>query len=127
MMGCGYREPCSKLFVELKILPLASQYVLSLLLFVVINGIYFTPNSAYHDSNTRCTNHLHLPQVTLAMYEKGVYYSGVKVFNSVHRTLKVISSKLGKFKIPLKQFLQTHWLYSLDGFFDKQWDTLVYT
>jgi hypothetical protein len=45
MMRCGYGKPCGKLFVELKILPLASQYVLYLLLLVVNNRNYFTPNS----------------------------------------------------------------------------------
>jgi len=39
MMECGYRESCRGLFVELKILPLASQYIFSLLMFVVNVGI----------------------------------------------------------------------------------------
>jgi hypothetical protein len=120
MMGCGYRESCRNLFVGLKILPLVSQYILSLLLCVVNYRNYFIHNSAYHDSNTRHRNDLHLPQATLAMYQKGVYYSGVNVFNSLPRTLKDISSKPGKFKIALTNFLQTHSFYSLDEFFDKQ-------
>ena len=117
MMGCGYRESCRKLFAELKILPLTSQYIFSLLLFVVNNRNYFIPNSIFHDSNTRHRNDLHLPQATLAMYQKGVYYSGIKVFNSLPRTLKDISSKPGKFKIALKKFLHTRSFYSLDEFF----------
>ena len=108
MVGCGYRESCRKLFVELKILPLISQYIFSLLLFVVNNRNYFIPNSVYHDSNTRHRNDLHLPQATLAMYQKGVCYSGIKVFNGLPRALKDISSKPGKFRIALKKFLQTH-------------------
>ena len=59
MMGCGYRESCRKLFV-------------------VNNRNHFIPNSVYHDSNTRHRNDLHLPQVTLAIYQKGVYYLGIK-------------------------------------------------
>ena len=62
MMGCGYRESCRGLFVELKILPLASQYIFSLLLFVVECRDYFTSNSVICDSNTRHRNDLHLPQ-----------------------------------------------------------------
>ena len=120
MMGCGYRESCRKLFVELKILPLTSQYIFSLLLFVVNNRNYFIPNSIFHDSNIRHRNDLHLPQATLAMYQKGVYYLGIKVFSSLPRTLKDISSKSGKFKIAFKKFLQTCSFYSLDEFFDKQ-------
>jgi hypothetical protein len=104
-MGCGYKESCRKLFVELETLPLASQYTFSLLLFVVNNICYFTPNNVYYDSNTRRRNDLHLPQVTLAMYQKGVYYLGIKVFNGLHRALKDISSKPDKFKIALRKFL----------------------
>ena len=106
--------------MELKILPLASQYIFSLLFFVVNNRNHFIPNSVYHDSNTRHRNDLHLPQTTLAMYQKGVYYSGIKVFNGLPRALKDISSKPDKFKIALRKFLQTCLFYSLDEFFDKQ-------
>jgi len=68
MMECGYGESCRGLFVELKILPLASQYIFSLLLFVVKNRNYFTSNSVIYDSNTRHRNDLHVPQATLTMY-----------------------------------------------------------
>ena len=72
--GCGYREPCRELFKELKILPLSSQCIFSLLLFIVNNRDYFVSNSVYHNINTGQRNDLHLPQVTLAIYQKGVYY-----------------------------------------------------
>jgi hypothetical protein len=35
MMGCGYRETCRDLFKEFNILPLKSQYIFSLMMFVV--------------------------------------------------------------------------------------------
>ena len=114
MIGCGYRESCRKLFVELKILPLTSQYIFSLLLFVVNNRNYFIPNSVYHDSNTGHRNDLHLPQATLAMYQKGVYYSGIKDFNGLPRALKDISSKPSKFRIVWKHFCKhTHFIVSM--------------
>ena len=119
MMECGHRGSCRKLFVELKILPLTSQYIFSLL-FVVNNRNYFTPNSVFYDSHTKHRNDLHLPQATLAMYQKGAYYSGVKVFNSLPTALKVISSEPGKFMIVIRNFLEIHSIYSLDEFFDKQ-------
>jgi len=100
MMGCGYGESCRKLFVELKILPLASKYIFSLLLFVVKNRNHFTSNSVIYDSNTRHRNDLHLPQATLTMYQKGVYYSGVKVFNSLPRALRDISSEPVSLRLP---------------------------
>ena len=97
---CFALQSCRKLFVELKILPLASQYIFSFLLFVVNNRNYFTPNSVFYDGNTRHRNDLHLPQATLAMYQKGVYYSGIKVFNGLPRALKDISSKPASLKLP---------------------------
>jgi hypothetical protein len=48
IMGCGYRGPCREVFKELKILPLSSQYIFSLLVFNVNNRDYFVSNSVYH-------------------------------------------------------------------------------
>src|SRR5215510_15084503 len=83
IMGYGYRESCSELFKELKILLLSSQYIFPILLFIVNNRDYFVKNSVYHNIYTRQRNNLHLPQVTLAMYQKEVYYSGIKIFNGL--------------------------------------------
>jgi hypothetical protein len=41
MEGCGNRVLCRNLFKKLQILPLTSQYILSLLMFVVQNKIFF--------------------------------------------------------------------------------------
>jgi len=116
IIGCGHRESCRKLFVELKILPLASQYIFSLPLFVVNNRNHFTQNSVFYDSNTRHRNDLHLPQATLSMYQKGVYYSDIKVFNGLPRALNDISIRPGKFNIALRKFLETRSFYSIDEF-----------
>jgi len=74
LMGSGYRDPCRGLFKELKILTLASQYIFSLSLFVVLNKGYFASNSVFHNFNSRHRNDLHLPQVSLTMYQKGVFF-----------------------------------------------------
>ena len=120
IMGYGYRESCRELFKELKILTLSSQHTFSLLLFIVNSRDHFVSNSVYHIINTRWKNDLHLPQVSLAMYQKGVYYSGIKIFNGFSKATKDISSKPKKVKIALKHYLLTHSFYSLDEFFSKQ-------
>jgi len=107
IMGYIYRESCRELFKELKILTLSSQYIFSLLLFVVNNRDYFVSNSVYHNFNARQKNDLHLPQVSLAIYQKEVYYSGIKIFNGRPKAIKDISSKLKKFKSALKDYLLT--------------------
>jgi hypothetical protein len=53
-------------------------------------------------------NDLHLAQITLAMYQKGVCYSGIKIFNDLPKAIKDISSKPNKFKVALKHFLHKH-------------------
>jgi hypothetical protein len=45
MLGCGRRVSCRNLFRKLEILPLTSQYILSLMLFVVKNKNEFIINS----------------------------------------------------------------------------------
>jgi len=80
IMGCGNRESCRNLFKELKILPLMSQYILSLLTFVSNNREQYFTNSEIHIINTRHTSKLHLSRAHLNIYQKGVYYSGIKIF-----------------------------------------------
>jgi len=53
-MRVGNNVSCWELFRRLNILPLCSQYILSLLLFVVKNINMFTLNSTVHSINTRC-------------------------------------------------------------------------
>jgi len=64
---CKSRDSCWNLFQKLKILPLKSQYIFSLLLFVVNNKDQFTVNSATYNTNTRQSTNLHLLQTNLAM------------------------------------------------------------
>ena len=68
------------------ILPLQSQYILSLLTFVVENKNLFYVNSEKDSFNTRQNFNLRQPQVNLTLYQKGVYYSGIKVFNNLPPT-----------------------------------------
>jgi len=114
-MGYGYRESCRELFKELKILTLSSQYIFPLLLFVVSNIHYFVSDSVYNITLIPDKkNDLHLPQVSLAMYQKGVYYSEMNIFNGLPKALRNISSKPKQFKTALKHYQLSHSLYSLD-------------
>jgi hypothetical protein len=44
----------------------------------------------------------------LATYQKGVYYSGVQIFNNLPSDIKNISSNLKRFERIKKHFLITH-------------------
>jgi len=76
-------DSCREHFKKLKILPLQSQYILSLLLFVINKRDYFKVNSELHNINTRTKSNLHRPIPNLSVYPKGTYYFGIKVFNSL--------------------------------------------
>jgi len=61
MTNSNRRETCRPLFHQLGILPLPSQYIFSLLLFVATNKKLFSLNSQIQDINTRHKSNLHLP------------------------------------------------------------------
>jgi hypothetical protein len=82
IVGIRGRDSCREHFKKLKILTLQSQYILSLLLFVVNNRDYFTANSELHNINTRTKSNLHQPMTNLTTYQKGTYYSGIKAYSN---------------------------------------------
>jgi hypothetical protein len=75
------RDSCRHLFKELQLLTLPSQYIFSLLIFVVNNRDLLSLNSEIHNLNTRYKNNLHLPSTNLTMVQKGILYSGSRFFN----------------------------------------------
>jgi hypothetical protein len=74
IMGCRSRDSCNNLFNKLRILPLKLQYISFLHLVAVNNKDQFIVNSENYSINTRQSTNLHLPQASLAIYQKGVYY-----------------------------------------------------
>jgi hypothetical protein len=83
MLGYGNMVSCRNTFKELSILPFASQYLFSLLLFVSYNKALFPSNTSYHTIATRQSPDLHLPQANLTVYQKQVYYAGTEMFNKL--------------------------------------------
>jgi len=96
--GSRPRDLCRELFKHLRILPLQSQYILNLLTFVVDNKNLFYVNSEIQSINTRQNFNLQQPQVNLILYQKGVYYSGIKVFNNLPPNIKNLFCDAKKFK-----------------------------
>ena len=83
LMGKDQGIPVQNIFKKWRILPLQSQYTLSLSLFVMNNENLFHCNSEIHGFNTRQSSNLHEPQANLSLYQKVAYYSGIKVFDSL--------------------------------------------
>jgi hypothetical protein len=112
MEECGNRVSCRNLFKKLQILPLTSQYMLSLLMFVVQNTNVFLTNNENHNLDTRQRNNLHLPQANLTICQKGAYYSRIKTVNNLPIEIKNVAGNQKKFKIPMKKFLHTFILHN---------------
>jgi hypothetical protein len=93
MMNVGNRVSCHELLKKLSILPLHSQYILSLLLFVVKNIDEFKSNFVVHSINTRHSSDLFPPLTKLTKY----HYSGIKIFNHLPQSIKNLSWNVKKF------------------------------
>jgi hypothetical protein len=102
MMNVGNGVSCRELFKKLNILPLHSQYILSLLLFVVKNIKEFKSNFKVHSINTHHRSDLFPPATKLTKYHKAVYYWGIKIFNHLPQSIKNLSWNVNKFKLALK-------------------------
>jgi len=102
--------------VGIQILPLTSQYMLSLLMFVVQNKNLFSTNTENHNLDTRQRNNLYLPQANLTIYQKGAYCLGIKIFNNLPLEIKNVAGNQKKFKIALKKFLYTYSFYTMEEY-----------
>ena len=105
MAGCRYRDSCRKLFINLEMLPLPSQYIRSLIMFMIRNRSQFLVSSEIHHINTRQHANFHQPSVNVAKYQKEVFYLGVKVFNALPSDIKTEFNNPKKFKVVLQKFL----------------------
>jgi len=77
-MNSSRNAPCRQLFKDLNILPVQSQYIFSIFLFVTKHKVQFLFNSQVHEIKTRQTSDLYLHIANLAIYQKGGYFSGIK-------------------------------------------------
>jgi len=113
----GKRDSCRNFYKQLQILTLPSQYIFSLLIFVAQNRDLFLSNSEIHDINTRFNYNLHLPTTNLTLVQKGVLYSGSRIYNHLTIHIKSLSNDPKQFKSKLKAFLLEHTCYSLEEFY----------
>ena len=73
-------------------------------MFVVQNNKLFLTNNENHKLDTRQRNNLYLPLANLTIYQKGTYYSGIKIFNSLPLQIREVADNQRKIKIALNNF-----------------------
>jgi hypothetical protein len=118
IMNANKKASCRQLFRDLNILPVQSQYVLSILIFIAQNRDQFLSNAQVHEVNTRQTNDLYMPMANLSTYQKGAYYQGIKIYNYLPKAIKDLSENKNKFKMAVKKYLLNNSFYSLKEYFD---------
>ena len=117
-MWARNNDSCREFFKILKILPLSAQYIYSLLMFVVNNRNLFLDNEELYTIKTRNSYNLQPPLSHLTKYQKGVHYTGIRIFNHLPTSIKSIANETKEFKKTLKRFLLDNTFYSTDEFFN---------
>jgi hypothetical protein len=87
---------------------------------VVENKYSFQTNNEYHNLDTRHRNNLYLPQANLTTYQKGAYYSGIKIFNNLPSEIKNVAGNSKNFKIAQRKFLHTYSFYTVEEYLNKR-------
>jgi hypothetical protein len=114
----NYRTTRQELLKSLKILPIQSQYILSLAMFVIGNQEEFTTNSNIHSHDTRRKSHLHPPSTRMTKYQKRVHCMGIKIYNKLPLKIRHLSSNKKHFHKALKKFLLLGSFYTLEEFYN---------
>jgi hypothetical protein len=119
------RDSCREIFKNMEIMTLYSQYIYSLLLNTINNKHLFNTKNEIHKYKTRSNNNLHLPVVNLKKFNKGAYISGIKVFNNLPQSIKILANNEKSFKSTLKRFLYHHSFYSMNEYYQYKEDKRV--
>ena len=112
------RDSCRELFKNLEILPLYSKYIYSISIYVVKNKHLYHTNNQIHSIHTRFKTNLHPPTANLTKFQKGVYYSAIKIFNNLPHEIKDLANDILPFQNALKRFLLTNSFYNSKEYFN---------
>jgi hypothetical protein len=116
MSGARPRASCIGPFKKLEILPVPCQYILSVMLFIIDNSNQFLTSSEVHGLHTRSKNHLFIPATNLTSIQKGITYSGIKMYNRLPNNILNHRNDRKKFKNKLYKYLLNNLFYSVKEF-----------
>ena len=86
------------------------------MLFMIQNKNQFIASSEIYSVDTRQHTNFHQPTLNLTNYQKGIYYSGVRVYNNLPPRINDISDDPKNFKLQLKQLLYLYYFYSVEEY-----------
>jgi hypothetical protein len=67
-----------------------------------------------------------LPSANLKLFQKGVFYAGIKTWNHLPQTIKELSHDAKQFRLALKRFIISNSFYSLEEYFDINWKWVLF-
>jgi hypothetical protein len=82
----------------------------------------FQLNSQVHNIHIRSNDNLHLLSTGLTLVQKGVAYTGCKIYNHLPPQIKKISTNAALFKTTLKTFLLQYVFYSVDEYYQQNYN-----
>jgi len=101
VVGAHHRTSCRRLFKKLEILTVPNQNIYSLMSFFIGNQENFHTNSSVHNINTINKHHRHRPIANLSCFQKVASYSGIRIFNSLPRSITSLKNEKTQFKVAL--------------------------
>jgi len=85
----------------------------------VVNSInLFLDNAELYTIKTWNSYSVYPPLSHLTKYQKGVHYVGIRIFNHLPTSIKIIVNETKEFKKTLKRFLLANPFYSMDELFN---------
>jgi len=114
MTGNNVRTSCRPLFPRLGIMTLSSEYIFSLMRFLSRNLQQYTFNFTIHNYNTRYRIQLHKPSAALTLYQKGLYYESVRIYNKLPYNIAELILQNKGFLTNLKKYLLEKAYYSVE-------------
>jgi len=116
MTGNNVRTSCRPLFPRLGIMTLSSQYIFSRMRFLSRNLQLYTFNFTIHNHNTRYRIQLHRPHTALTLYQKGLYYGSVRIYNKLPYNIAELILQNKGFLTTLKKYLLDKAYYSVEEY-----------
>jgi hypothetical protein len=90
--------------------------------FLSHNLEHYKFNSAVHNYNTSNRIQLHKPSTASPIYQKGLYYKSIKIFNKLPSDVAELILQKKKFMAKLKQLLTAKAFYSTAEYMNDQSD-----
>jgi len=97
----------------MEILDFYSQFMFSLLLYMLNNKHLFTKNLEVHINDIRSANIFHLHFINLTKYQNATNYAGIKIFNHLPTHMQCVANGIQILKLAFKWFLLSNSFCSL--------------